>query len=175
MIFGNYKRGMTGLQYLIVLAIIAILIMLSFVSMEASREAGRNSARVSQIQEYRKALAIYNLSEGHYPTFSNGAKESCLGVYDGGVCWQSSESVKTEPELVSALTPKYMLRLADGETIKFGQGSGEIYTGIVYVDELSGRSYSIKYFMEGHKPCVLENTIATSVGNDTLCVYTYVP
>lgn len=173
----NKNRGFTLIELIIVITIIAILTAIILAALGESREKSRNTARISQIQEYQKAFNLYYSGSGHYPRFGDGQTATmCLGDYDDNACWQGGNSIVERSVISDAVVPQYMGRIPEGETITFGQGSGATYEGMTYTHENYGKSYTIRYFMEGNnRPCVLDNTTSSNVGDDTLCTLVVTP
>jgi len=97
-------RGFTLIELLVVIAIIGVLASLVLVSLSNARAKARDTRRQSNIIEIAKALELYNLNNGKYPTCSfapnnlTGHKASieCLRVAlvaDGAMA-----SVPNDPE-----------------------------------------------------------------------------
>lgn len=60
-------RGFTLLELLIVIAIIGLLSAVVLMSLDESRERGRDANRASQVQEFIKAAELYFTDNGVYP------------------------------------------------------------------------------------------------------------
>ncbi|MFZ1243267.1 MAG: prepilin-type N-terminal cleavage/methylation domain-containing protein [Candidatus Saccharimonas sp.] len=91
------KLGFTIVELLVVIVVIAILAAISIVAYNGVQQRARNSARVSEAQEWVKILNMYAATTGTYP-FSSGSR--CLG-YDfpkygsntAGSCWDANKAV----------------------------------------------------------------------------------
>lgn len=59
--------GFTLLEMLVVIFIIAIISTLAYVSLEGARSKGRDTRRLSDVNQLRQALELYRDSEGSYP------------------------------------------------------------------------------------------------------------
>jgi len=173
------KKGFTLIELLVVIAIIGILASVALASLSRARENSRNAARVSQLQEYIKALNLSYSNVGAYPMWGSGSTGSliCLGDYGDDRCWQTNSnpagSAAERSVIADALVPSFFGMLPMGETTVFGGGSSPTYEGMTYQHLNYGRGYQIQYFMEGNgQNCLLTNTTSSDVGADTLCVYT---
>ncbi len=77
------QPGFTIVELLIVIVIIAILATISIVAYTGVQSRSRDSKRLSDMQSIEKALAIYSVDNGGYPTCSNttyipgGALSAC--------------------------------------------------------------------------------------------------
>jgi type II secretion system protein G len=65
------SEGFTLIELLVVIAIIGTLASVVLASLNSAREKSRDAARLSQGDEIRKAMELYYLSNGHYPTTDN--------------------------------------------------------------------------------------------------------
>jgi len=61
------NKGFTLLELLVVIAIIGILVAVVVVALDDSRRTSRNTAVLSQMYEYRKALELHYTNTGSYP------------------------------------------------------------------------------------------------------------
>lgn len=171
------RHGFTLIELLIVVGIIGILSAIAIVSLSESREKGRNAARVSQINEYRKAFELYYSETGHYPMFGSGQTAvMCLGDYSDNRCWQNGTSVSERGTFEAAIVPNYLRVMPAGESTLFGQGGSNTYEGMTYRHQNYGSGYTIQYFIEGNdQDCVLGGATGSNTGDDTLCTYNFTP
>ncbi len=65
------KNGFTLIELLIVIAIVGVLSTIVLASLNTARAKARDSARISNIKEVQKALAIYHSNNGSYPVSAN--------------------------------------------------------------------------------------------------------
>ena len=79
------QKGFTLIELLVVIAIIGILSSVVLASLNSARVKARDARRVSDVQQIKLALELYNDSKGYYPTAltdvvgsSNGASLSVL-------------------------------------------------------------------------------------------------
>ncbi len=76
------NKGFTLIELLVVIAIIGILSSVVLASLNSARAKGRDATRISQLKEMQKALEIYFLDKGSYPSTSNnwhGTSANCAG------------------------------------------------------------------------------------------------
>lgn len=170
------QTGFTLIELLVVIAIIGILASVVMVSLNDARAGSRNAARVAQIKEYQKALALFYADHGRYPYFGSGAcpatQEICLGDYPpvgatSGSCWGTGGNSKLERAVFQAdLVEKgYLGQVPVGDTQSLGNG----FVGMTYTETNSCQSYTIKYYLEGlNKKCV-GGVAGTNEGADTFC------
>lgn len=96
---GQKQTGFTIVELLIVIVVIAILAAISVVAYNGIQQRARDSQRNNDIATIQKALEMYHVDNGGYPTCSNTTYQP------GGVrgsCY--SDSVN----FVAALSPKYL-------------------------------------------------------------------
>lgn len=76
------QRGFTLIELLVVIAIIGILASVVLVSLNTARAKSRDAMRISQLKEMQKALEMYYLDNGSYPSSSSawhGTSSGCFG------------------------------------------------------------------------------------------------
>lgn len=133
------SKGFTLMELLVVISIIGLLASVVLASLSSARQKGRNSARVQQISQYIKALALYQSSSptGGYPSVSGFV---CLGDYPSpNSCWNNG-NFSENTAFATALTP-YIPSLPPGNKVG-------TFTGYIYDDSPVG-SYRIWWMMEG--------------------------
>lgn len=64
------QKGFTLVELLVVIAIIAILFSITLVSYNDLQKKTRDTRRISDVNEFRKALDLYLISHGTYPATS---------------------------------------------------------------------------------------------------------
>jgi prepilin-type N-terminal cleavage/methylation domain-containing protein/uncharacterized protein (TIGR02145 family) len=67
----SWCRGFTLIELLIVIAIIGVLSTVVLASLNNARAKARDSARISNVKEVQKALAIFHSDNGSYPVSAN--------------------------------------------------------------------------------------------------------
>ncbi len=78
------KMGFTLIELLVVIAIIGILSSVVLASLNTARARARDNARISALREVQKALSLYYLDNGAYPSTGGGwygSNPSCYGGY----------------------------------------------------------------------------------------------
>lgn len=95
-------RGFTIVELLIVIVVIAILAAITIVAYNGMQQRARDGDRQSGVATIQKALEMYRLDNGGYPT-CDGATYIAGGVR--GSC------NTTDPDVVAALSPKYISRV----------------------------------------------------------------
>lgn len=91
--------GFTIVELLIVIVVIGILAAITIVAYNGIQQRGRDAQRSSDIASIQKALELYHIDNGGYPTCSNttyqvgGVRASC---YSG------------DANFIAALSPKYI-------------------------------------------------------------------
>ncbi len=137
-------KGFTLIELLVVIAIIGILSSAVLSSLNSARERSNNTAYVSQMREYQKALALYYSNQGRYP---GSGSWGCIGTgFPGGVCWDSAsynESNATAVALRTAVA-SYI------DATKIPGPSDRVY-GPMYRTNSSG--YDLILILEGEVAC----------------------
>jgi prepilin-type N-terminal cleavage/methylation domain-containing protein len=67
----SWCRGFTLIELLIVIAIVGVLSTVVLASLNSARAKARDSARISNVKEVQKALAIFHSDNGSYPVSAN--------------------------------------------------------------------------------------------------------
>ena len=93
----SLNRGFTIVELLIVIVVIAILAAISIVAYNGIQQRARDGERSSEMQTIEKALAMYFIDNGGYPTCSNT-------TYVPG----TSVSYCTVNVIAPSLVPKYI-------------------------------------------------------------------
>lgn len=101
------RSGFTIVELLIVIVVIAILAAISIVSYNGIQERAENSKTVQAVASWVKAMKMYKVEHGNYPTVN-----TCLGASDtytdlhNGVCWgaPSSTTWQVKPALSTMLS-----------------------------------------------------------------------
>lgn len=64
----KYKKGFTLIELLVVISIVSLLSSIVLASLKSARSKARDAERVSEITQLRKALELYYLTTGQYPS-----------------------------------------------------------------------------------------------------------
>lgn len=95
-----HKKGFTIVELLIVIVVIAILAAISVVAYNGIQQRARDSERSSEMKTIEKALAMYFIDNGGYPTCSNA-------VYVPGTtasgCYVATIAASLVPKYISSL------------------------------------------------------------------------
>lgn len=75
--------GFTLIELLVVIAIIGILASVVLASLNTARAKGRDAMRISQLKEMQKALEMYYLDSGTYPSSGGAWHGTSAGCYGG--------------------------------------------------------------------------------------------
>jgi len=96
----KYKHGFTIVELLIVIVVIAILAAISIVAYNGIQQRARDGERSSEMQTIEKALALYFIDNGGYPTCSN-----TLYVPGNGMsgCSLTTLSISLVPKYISSM------------------------------------------------------------------------
>jgi prepilin-type N-terminal cleavage/methylation domain-containing protein len=162
------SKGFTLMELLVVVSIIGLLVAVIIAALNTSREKGRNSARIQQMNQYIRALELArsNSSLVRFPVPSAGSAYVCLGDYPGTTCWDGS--VNEDATLPTTLI-QTIPSLPAGDVVGTTRG----YT---YRTTDSGVTYDIRWTMEGGAGsatiCKIAQTTATASGSNTVCTFT---
>ena len=94
------KKGFTLIELLVVIAIIGLLASIVYVSLGSAKKNARASKSIAELEQVRKALEIYYVDNGSYP--SSG------GNWDG---YYSAHGDSLGDNWIPALVPNYMSKL----------------------------------------------------------------
>lgn len=93
--FKQFSKGFTTIELLVVVGIIGLLATLAIISLQDSRERARDAKRLADMSQMEKALELYYIDNGRFPTVGGGewahsthstwaTLESELGPYISG-------------------------------------------------------------------------------------------
>ncbi len=80
----QYLRGFTLIELLVVIAIIGLLSSIVFASVNSVRAKARDTRRIADLNEIRKALDLYYADHGQYPDNTDNGDQGCWWNWDGG-------------------------------------------------------------------------------------------
>lgn len=145
-------RGFTIVELLIVIVVIAILAAISIVAYNGIQERARDSQRLQDVKTITKALEMYYLDNGRFPTGACGS--SCPSPKKINASW-STTSDGSWSVLEDALVPKYLSSLPKDPSASTSTAAGR-YGGLNY-DYVrwagpgcatGGNSYLLAYLLE---------------------------
>lgn len=138
------QRGFTLIEILVVIAILGILSSVILSALNDARQRSRNTAYLSQIREYQKALSLYYSERGSYP---GSSAWGCIGTgFPGGICWNSSgynETNSTSVALRTAVGPYIDETVIPGPV---GKTFGPMY-------RINSAGYDLIFILEGEVSC----------------------
>lgn len=115
------------------IAIIGILASVVLASLNAARLKARNTARIFQLAQVKKALELYYDDYGAYPTTSGGWYTDCSAG------WAASGGLSPN-NIIPGLVPKYVARITSDP--KFVSGGGSSCT--IYISD--SKDYKFFYW-----------------------------
>lgn len=74
------KKGFTLVEFMVIILIITILVGIALVVMRGTRITARDAQRVSDIDALRKALSVYEMKEGSYPSIITSGQKLAAGT-----------------------------------------------------------------------------------------------
>lgn len=164
------QYGFTLLELLVVIAIIGVLAAVVVASLNASRGNARNAAVLSQMAEYEKALGLYYLEFGEYPTASfNTTRVMCFG--DGAVGDCVTPAFGNPTAATESLITGLSIYLSALPIFEQGTHSGEPRNSPAYSG--GGDSYNLYFMLEGsNQDCgrAVVDDPTDSGGQFTLCI-----
>jgi type II secretory pathway pseudopilin PulG len=165
----THDKGFTLIQLLFSIVIMGILISVVITSINPGRIKGRDSKRLSDLNQMKVALEFYREANGNYPytcsTYFNASFDSS-GYAANQLCTTPNGTTVTGQTLTQAMAP-YVAKLSDPKLT-----SGD--SGYLYVNQSNASSYC---FMIWRTPENLKNfpsytippTRCGSVGSDGQC------
>lgn len=147
------QHGFTIVELLIVIVVIAILAAISIVAYSGIQERARNAQRQEDIRTIAKALEMYYIREGHYPSGNCGAacpadkkiNNSWATTSDG--TWSILEAALV-PEYISALPVDPKASTSTPAAISGGYNYDYVTTN-AWCSAAVGQMYLLTYMLEG--------------------------
>lgn len=178
------RTGFTIVELLIVVVVLAILAALSVVIFKDTNRRTSNARTISNVETYHKAIMLYRLQHGKYPTAPGEGTATvtmtCLGLgYPDGTCGIiTGTTVYESASFMNDLSSKSGSGVAAIVNDRVGPVGNESFTGAAYgidttdpAHSSTGRARMIEWFLAGtNQDCVLPGSWAynTSHGN-TAC------
>jgi type II secretion system protein G len=110
------KRGFTIVELLVVIVVIAILAAITIVAYNGVQQRGRDSNRKSSVAAIQKALELYHIDNGGYPTCTANVTYVPGGARNA--CYTDSAG------FIGSLVPKYIQKVPQDPT---GTGDFRFY------------------------------------------------
>lgn len=103
----NNRRGFTIVELLIVIVVIGILAAITIVAYNGIQQRARDSTRISDLSQLRKALMSYSIDNGSYISTGSGC-----GISGNGEGWTSYKDGAGYPNTMNSclITGKYLQR-----------------------------------------------------------------
>ncbi len=127
------NKGFTLIELLVVIAIIGILASVVLASLNSARAKSRDANRAAQIDQVMKALSMYHLDVGSYPTSISTGHADC-----GGQGWCLAPIVETYLGSYLGGIPKDPSLDGTGNSYKYCSG-GSSYIITRYSEESGAR------------------------------------
>ncbi len=165
-----FEAGFTLIEVLMVISIMTLLSSIAMSSYKTTRAAGRDASRKANVNQVSKALEVYNLTQGSYPsgTFYSGWDSGNYPSSDGN-CWCRDINDPLQYEFKNALVNSGILKKLpqdpeprEGTQYLFdGMGRGFYYAS-------DGKSYVIGTYLENseYSPPTSNNSSMCSVAGN---------
>ena len=85
------QRGLTVIELMVVVLIIALIATVGVVALKNARAKARDARRIFDINQYAKAMRLYDLKNKHYPKGSDCGGSGCTGQLG----WDKSSPLNT--------------------------------------------------------------------------------
>lgn len=153
-------KGFTIVELLIVIVVIAILAAITIVAYNGVQQRAKNSQVVSGVNAYIKALHLYKVDNGSYPSINN----PCLGAgYPEDQCWQGDSGVRSVNSTFDTVLGDYMKTKPTLATTRFSIGIGNnMRAGAVYS---TGPSRIVYYLQGAGQNCGIGGSSGVTEGN----------
>ena len=162
------QPGFTIVELLIVIVVIAILAAITIVAYNGVQQRARNSAIMSGVEAYQKALLLYSVDHQAYPAIGYG---SCLGAgYPGNQCWNGINGNQyVDAGVDAALAPYFNGNKPTVSTSMLQITTAPDYrAGAVLVTS----PYRIIYYLEGAGQTCMDGSRGETWMQVTQCVLT---
>lgn len=162
------SRGFTLLELLVVIAIIGILTSVVLVSLNVAREGARDATRLAQIREIEKALQVFYLDNGFYPSTLCPSHQwtgfNSPAYKDNTLCDLSNTNIGN----LSTVLANYIRSPEDPQGPPMGDA------GYLYRSNAAGRDYCILLFrvpedMNNYPSEMIVTSRCGTVGSDGQC------
>ena len=166
------NRGYSLIELLVVTTIIGILASVILFTVGEAREQARNSTVESEVEQLVKALDLYYVDYGQYPT--SGQLWDCLGEdRDGdGNCATNASNRYLYENNSSDITDQLSEYIAHDQLTNYAE-IDEYVEGILYRSTTGSSGYELIYYLEGtNRTCqvgVNRNDNHLNAGRVTSC------
>ncbi|MGW3549240.1 type II secretion system protein [Janibacter hoylei] len=149
-------RGFTIVELLIVVVVIAILAAISIVAYRGVQERARDSQRLQDVKTISKALEMYYVDNGQFPSGSCGS--SCPTPKKISAAWATTADGSWSV-LEAALVPKYIRALPKDPSASTDSAAGlsgglnyDYFLGNGWCDAPVAQVYFLSYVLEQGSP-----------------------
>lgn len=166
----NKQTGFTIIELLVVIVVIGILAAIVLVAYSGIQQRAHNSAIVSGVDAYQKALLQYSVDNQAYP-LAIGVS-ACLGAgYAGNQCWSGINGNRYVDAGVDAALAKYF---NNGTKPTVSTNMLQITTAPDYRAGalLVTSPYRIIYYLEGAGQTCMDGSSGTTEMQGTQCALT---
>lgn len=174
----NQKRnGFTIVELLIVVVVIAILAAISIVAYGGIQERARNAQRTQDVRTIAKALELYYINNGQYPSGACGSScpvnkkinSSWATTSDGS--WSVLEAALV-PDYISALPTDPKASTSTPAAISGGYNYDYVVPG-GWCSAAAGNIYLLTYNLEGATSATQDRQVPTGTSCPGTQVYSY--
>lgn len=128
----NLQSGLSLVEMMVVISIIAVLSGIIYASFEDARKQARDKARMTALKELQLAVELYKAQNGTYPTNCNGGTNTTF--YGPGP--DSGAYEQCEGDYITGLVPDFIDELPEDPKSEDVPGQGFFY-------RTNGSSYKI--------------------------------
>jgi prepilin-type N-terminal cleavage/methylation domain-containing protein len=154
------QSGFTIVELLIVIVVIAILAAITIVAYNGIQTRARNSQIISGVNAYRKAIELYAVDAGAYPSVTG-----CLGAdYPSNACWTGINGNRSVNATLDSLLDPYIKQKPTLTTKLLKITTAPDYRLGATYNYASPTDIKLIYYLEGAgQPCLGGSTGTTEL------------